>query len=151
MAVIKGWKLIRWDTLAINYYICANGQVEYSPQKKYRIEKKNAFDPTIIHRRDEYREDSFDLEAVLTAEEYYTLLEFLDGLGRLYLEYTAYNSINSQFPVTITQLPKCPDDLHEYPTKVKFSLESRYIGSPGYIDFGIIIITDFDETVIGQI
>lgn len=31
---------------------------------------------------------------------------------------------------------------HEYPTKVKFSLESRYIGSPGYIDFGIIIIED---------
>ena len=151
MAVIKGWKLIRWDTLAINYFTCANGQVEYSPQKKYRIEKKNAFDPTIIHRREAYREDSFDLEAVLEPSEYYSLMSFLLSSGRLYLEYTAYNSISSQFPVTISQLPKCPDDLHEYPTKVKFSLESRYIGSPGYIDFGIIIITDFDETVIGQI
>jgi len=147
MAVIKGWKLIRWDTLAIHYYTCTNGQVEYNPQKKYRIEKKNAYDPTIIHRRDAYREDSFDLEAVLTADEYYDLMGFLLGEGRLYLEYTAYGTINSQFPVTISQLPKCPDDLHEYPVKIKFSLESRYIGSPGYIDFGIIIITDFDETV----
>ncbi len=113
MAVIKGWKLIRWDTLAIHYYICANGQVEYSPQKKYRIEKKNAFDPTIIHRRDEYREDSFDLEAVLTAEEYYTLMEFLDGPGRLYLEYTAYNTIKD-----LCVIPKSPafqDLLCSYP------------------------------------
>jgi hypothetical protein len=84
---------------------------------------------------------------VLEPAEYYSLMSFLLGPGVLYLEYTAYNNINSQFPVTISQLPKCPDDLHEYPTKVKFSLESRYIGSPGYIDFGGIIITDFDETV----
>ena len=150
MVVIKGWKLIRQDDQGVNYYYCLNGQVEYEPTQKYRLEKKNAYDPTYLHRREAYREDSFELEGVLTAQEYYDLMEFLLGEGRLYLEYTAYNSINSQFPVTLTQLPKCPDDLHEYPVKVKFSLESRYIGSPGYIDFGIIIITDFDETVIGQ-
>ena len=148
MVAIKGWKLIRQDDQGINYYLCQNGQVEYEPTQKYRMEKKNAYDPTIIHRREVYREDSFDLEAVLEPADYYSLMSFLLSPGRLYLEYTAYNSINSQFPVTIAQLPKCPDDLHEYPTKVKFSLESRYIGSPGYIDFGIIIITDFDETVI---
>ena len=148
MVAIKGWKLIRQDDQGINYYLCQNGQVEYEPTQKYRMEKKNAYDPTIIHRREVYREDSFDLEAVLEPADYYSLMSFLLSPGRLYLEYTAYNSINSQFPVTISQLPKCPDDLHEYPTKVKFSLESRYIGSPGYIDFGIIIITDFDETVI---
>ena len=150
MAVIKGFKLIRWDNEGIYYFFCPNGQIEYNPSQKYRIEKKNAYDPTIIHRREAYREDSFDLEAVLEPSEYYGLMNFLLSPGKLYLEYTAYNSIKSQFPVTIAQLPKCPDDLHEYPTKVKFSVESRYIGSPGYIDFGIIIITDFDETVIGQ-
>lgn len=150
MVAIKGWKLIRQDDQVVNYYLCQNGQVEYEPTQKYRLEKKNAYDPTYLHRREAYREDSFDLEAVLEPSEYYSLMSFLLSSGRLYLEYTAYNSISSQFPVTISQLPKCPDDLHEYPTKVKFSLESRYIGSPGYIDFGIIIITDFDETVIGQ-
>jgi len=102
-----------------------------------------------LYQRDEYRGDSFDLQATLNPYEYYTLMIFITASGRLSLEYTAYNEVRSQFPVTVSQLPKCPDDLHEYPTKVKFSLESRYIGSPGYIDFGIIIITDFDETVIG--
>ena len=147
MAAIKGFRLIRWSYEVIFFLICEHGEVEYIPSRKYRIEKKNAYDPTITHRREAYREDSFDLEAVLEPAEYYNLMSFLLGPGRLYLEYTAYNNINSQFPVTISQLPKCPDDLHEYPTKIKFSLESRYIGSPGYIDFGGIIITDFDETV----
>lgn len=147
MAAIKGFKLIRWANDGIFYYACENGQVEYNPAQKYRIEKKNAYDPTYIHRREAYREDSFDLEAVLEPQQYYSLMTYLLGPGKLYLEYTAYNDVKHQFPVTIAQLPKCPDDLHEYPTKIKFSLESRYIGSPGYIDFGIIIITDFDETV----
>ena len=150
MAAIKGFKLIRWNSQGVFFLSCEHMEVEHIPRRKYRIEKKNAYDPTIIHRREAYREDSFDLEAVLEPAEYYSLMSFLLSPGRLYLEYTAYNSINSQFPVTISQLPKCPDDLHEYPTKVKFSLESRYIGSPGYIDFGIIIITDFDETVIAN-
>ncbi|MDD4027387.1 MAG: hypothetical protein PHO75_04360, partial [Candidatus Shapirobacteria bacterium] len=113
----------------------------------YRIEKKNAFDPSKLHQREPYREDSFELQATLNPDEYYTLLSFITATGNLYLEYNAYNTINSQFPVTISQLPKCPDDLHEYPTKIKLSLESRYIGSPGYIDFNIIIIDDDGDTV----
>lgn len=111
------------------------------------IKKKNAIDPTILHQRDEYREDGFDLQATLNPYEYYTLMGFITATGNLYLEYTAYNEIKSQFPVTVYQFPKCPDDLHEYPEKVKFSLESRYIGSPGYIDFGIIIIEDDGDNI----
>ena len=65
MAIIKGFKLIRWADEGIDYFFCPNGQIEYSPSQKYRIEKKNAYDLTIIHRREAYREDSFDLEAVL--------------------------------------------------------------------------------------
>jgi len=150
MAAIKGFKLIRWAEDGIFYFLCPHGQIEYSPNRKYRIEKKNAYDPTIIHRREAYREDTFDLEAILEPSEYYALLNFLLGPGKLYLEYTAHNTVNSQFPVIISQLPKCPDDLHEYSAKVKFSLESRYVGSPGYIDFSIIIVTDFDETITSQ-
>jgi hypothetical protein len=147
MAAIKGWKLIRQSTQGVFYFNCTTGQVEYSPRRKYRIEKKNAFDPSLLVQRDEYREDSFDLQATLNPDEYYTLMSFITATGRLYLEYTAYNEVKSQFPVTVSQFPKCPDDLHEYPEKVKFSLESRYIGSPGYIDFGIIVIEDDDDTV----
>lgn len=74
-----------------------------------------------------------DLHAVFNPDEYYTLMSFITTTGNLYLEYNAYNEIRSQFPVTVSQFPKCPDDLHDYPEKVKFSLESSYIGSPGYI------------------
>ncbi len=149
MALIRGFKLIRWDD-GVHYLFCEDGQVDYNPVRKYRTEKKNAFNPAYLHRREPYREDSFDLEVVLEPQQYYTLMDFILGPGKLYLEYTAYNSVNSQFPVTITQLPKCPDDLHEYPTKIKFSLESRYVGSPGYVDFGTIIVTDTDETIISH-
>ena len=92
-------------------------------------------------------EDSFDLHAVFNPDEYYTLMSFITTTGNLYLVYNAYNEIRSQFPVTVSQFPKCPDDLHDYPEKVKFSLESRYIGSPGYIDFGIIIIEDDGDDI----
>ena len=65
MVVIKGFKLIRWANDGIYYFFCSNGQIEYSPNQKYRIEQKNAYDPTIRHRREAYGEDSFDLGAVL--------------------------------------------------------------------------------------
>ena len=147
MAAIKGFKLIRWNSQGVFFLSREHGEVEYIPRRKYRIEKKNAFNPTIIHQREEYREDSFELQATMQPSEYYNLLSFLTNTGKLYLEFTAYNNIKSQFPVTVSQLPKCPDDLHEYPEKIKFSLESRYIGSPGYVDFSIIIVQDDDEIV----
>ena len=150
MAAIKGFRLIRWSSEGIFFLICEHGEVEYIPSRKYRIEKKNAFNPTIVHQREEYREDGFDLQVTLNPSEYYNLLSFLNNTGKLYLEYTAFDTIKSQFPVTISQLPKCPDDLHEYPEKIKFSLESRYIGSPGYVDFSIIIVQDDDEMVSGS-
>jgi hypothetical protein len=57
MAAIKGFKLIRWSSEGIFFLICEHGEVEYIPSRKYRIEKKNAFNPTIVHQREEYRED----------------------------------------------------------------------------------------------
>jgi hypothetical protein len=150
MAAIKGFKLIRWNSQGVFFLSCEHMEVEYIPRRKYRIEKKNAFNPTILYQREEYREDSFELHASLNPSEYYNLLSFLTITDKLYLEYTAYDNIKSQFPVTIAQLPKCPDDLYEYPEKIKFSIESRYIGSPCYVDFSIIIVQDDDEMFSGS-
>ncbi len=93
MAAIKGFRLIWQTPQSVNYFSCSNGQVEYSLRRKYRLEKKNAFDPTILHLRDEYREDSFDLQATLNPDEYYTLMSFTTAAGNLYLEYNAYNEV----------------------------------------------------------
>lgn len=103
MAAIKGFRLIRQTSNGVFYFNCSNGQVEYSPRRKYRLEKKNAYDPTILHLRDEYREDSFDLQATLNPDEYYTLMSFITAAGNLYLEYNAYNEVKSQVPVTVSQ------------------------------------------------
>lgn len=148
MAIISGFNLIRLTPGGVHYLNCTNGQVDYNPERKFRLEKKNAFDPSIIHYRDEYHVDTFDLQAILTPEGYNTLMSFITSAGQLYLEYTAYNEVKSQFPVRVTNFPKCPDDLHEYSDKVKFIVESRYVGSPGYIDFENIQIEDDNEIVI---
>jgi len=54
MAAIKGFKLIRWNSQGVFFLSREHGEVEYIPRRKYRIEKKNAFNPTIIHQREEY-------------------------------------------------------------------------------------------------
>lgn len=146
MAHLEGWKLIRLQGGVASVYHCETGQIDYRPQTRYRIEKRNAFNPTIRHQRGEYREDRFDLQAILTPDSYANLLAFLAAGGRYYLEYM-HGSTRKQFPVTITSLPDCPDDLHEYPEKAKFSLESSYIGSPGWFDWTTIIVQDDDEII----
>lgn len=149
MAAINGWRLIRQNGSTVTYYLCGNGQIEHDPGLKHRIEKRNAFDPSRLHRRGAYREDTFELSATLLPGEYADLITILSGAGNLYLEYTtAAGSASVQYPVVPGSLPKCPDDLHEYPEKIKFSLISRFVGSPGYVDFSYIIINDDDETVI---
>ncbi|MDD3524525.1 MAG: hypothetical protein PHQ41_07505 [Candidatus Cloacimonetes bacterium] len=57
MAAIKGFKLIRWNSQGVFFLSREHGEVEYIPRRKYRIEKKNAFNPTIIHQREEYSGD----------------------------------------------------------------------------------------------
>jgi hypothetical protein len=148
MAAINGWRLILRDGSTITYCICPNGQIEHSPGRKFRLEKRNAYDPTIVHQRDAYREDTFELSCTLQPSEFAPLLDLLSGTGQHYVEYTTGGSTNVQYPVSPVTLPKCPDDLHEYPEKVKFTMVSRFIGKPGYIDFSHIITQVDDETVI---
>ncbi len=136
--------MIRLANGMASTYHCDTGQIYYKPQKKYRIEKKNAFNPAISHRRGEYREDHFELHAILNPDTYAELLAFLDAGGKYYLEFM-HGQAKKQFPVHITSLPDCPDDLHEYPEKAKFSCESCYIGSPGWFDWTTIIVQDDDE------
>ncbi|MDP3113676.1 MAG: hypothetical protein Q8M98_02770 [Candidatus Cloacimonadaceae bacterium] len=143
---MKGFRMIRTGS-GNSFYACTNGQVEYVPKLKYRIEKKNAYDPTFIHQREPYREDVINLEAVLRPEEYSAFLYFLTIPGKFYIEFTMFGTLVRQFPVTITQLPKMPDDLHEYPEKIKVSLESRYTGELTFINFDYIHSLDEYETV----
>jgi hypothetical protein len=146
---MNGFRLIRQSNGNTTFFTCSMGTVEYSPKLKYRIEKKNAFDPATIHYRDPYREDAFALEVPIQPVEYAALLTFLTTEGIFYLEFD-HNAVRKQFKVTIEALPKCPDDLHEYRDAAKFTLESRYTGTPPFIDFDNIIVpgNEDDEIII---
>lgn len=139
-------KLIRRVTgVAPAFLFSATGQVDYQPATKYSIEKKNAYNPTILHRRGEYREDVIAMSLIVTTDQYYTLLAFITAPGSYYIEYSSPIGTLRQFPIEFTSLPKCPDDLHEYPAKIEFNAVSRYIGTPGYIDFTIFTLCPDDE------
>lgn len=132
---MKGYRLIRVDDYGNNILHHETGTVEYRPKLKWRIEKKNAFDPSFIHRRDSYHEDELNLTAVVSPEGYNELETFLSTAGTFYVEFEHQGGRRQQFPVIVDDLPKCPDDLHEYPTTVEFSLISRYRETPGYVNF----------------
>ena len=46
-----------------------HANLDYSPHKKYLIEKTNAYDPTLMIRREPYYEDSIKVDAPLNPTE----------------------------------------------------------------------------------
>ncbi|MCD4828919.1 MAG: hypothetical protein K8R90_05760 [Candidatus Cloacimonetes bacterium] len=52
MLCYDGFRIIKIAGGIYFGYVVPNGVVEYQPGIKYRINKKNAFDPTISIRRD---------------------------------------------------------------------------------------------------
>ena len=52
MAIIKGFKLIRWADQGIYYLNCPNGQIEYSPSQNLRDLRAFSFPTDSLHPRD---------------------------------------------------------------------------------------------------
>jgi hypothetical protein len=118
---------------AIDGYVVADATVDYQPDIKYRIEKKNAFDPTIIIKREPYHDDVIECQAILLPSEYETLSSKLTSADKLYIEFDSGNK-TLQFPVTVEKLPKLEDDSRSFKSKIKFTLNSIY-KQLNYIDF----------------
>ena len=110
----------------ISTHYIESGEVEYVPKIKYRIEKKNPFDPRITHKRDMYHEDTFNCEAVLQPWEYKFLMDFLLIEGIFYLDWSHFFG-HQQYEVKVLEYPKCPDELNEYPERVKFVMQAIYV------------------------
>jgi hypothetical protein len=139
--------MIRVDNSGHSIYTCEEAVIEYSPKLKYRIEKKNAFDPTILHQRESYREDTISLELIQYPEEFNAFTYFLTQEGKFYIEFIVMGTLVKQFPVIVTQYPKAADEIREDPEKVKVTLLSSYIGSPGFINFDTFTTIDEQETI----
>ncbi len=140
-------RMIRVNGSDHSIYTCETAEVDFVPKTKYRIEKKNAFDPTILHQREAYREDTISVEMVLFPEEFQSLVYFITQEGKFYIEFTMYSTQIRQFPVIITQYPKASEEIREDADKVKITLQSNYIGSPGFINFDTYPSIDDHETL----
>lgn len=142
---MNGYKLILVGSSIIQV-IHDSGMITVKPVLKHRIEKANAFDPTIIHRRFPYHEDEFTLEGPCSPEKYHELIAFLNTDGALYLLYESAGVI-MQYRIEVSALPSCPDDLHEHPDMISYTVVSRYINYDPVIDEEIQTLTEFDETI----
>lgn len=133
MFQFDGFRLISITNGVIDGYVVADATVGYQPNIKYRIEKKNAFDPTVIIRREPYHDDEIECQAILLPNEYATLCDKLISAENLYIEFDSADK-TLQFPVTVDKLPKLEDDTRSFKSKVKFTLSSIY-KELNYIDF----------------
>lgn len=124
-----------------------DAMVQYAPSLLYRVEKQNAFDPTYTHRREPYHRDEFTVDSPVSPSLYQQVYDFLLLGGAYYLEYTS-NAALRQFPVVIQGLPKCPDDLHEYPAVIQLRFVAMYVNTPGVINWMTLMLSDFYETVV---
>ena len=147
MLRLEGFRLIRILKGVYSGYTVENGTVLYQPEIKYRIEKKNAFDPTILHQRESYREDTISIEIIQYPEEFYAFTYFLTQEGKFYIEFIPFGTQVKQYPFIVTQYPKPSDEIREDPEKVKVVLQSSYIGSPGFINFDTFTTIDDQETL----
>ncbi len=125
MLRLEGFRLIRILKGIYSGYTVENGTVLYQPEIKYRIEKKNAFDPTIQIRRYPYHEDIIDCEAILNPNEYEEIYDFLTDYDALYIEFDS-SERTLQYPVQVNKLPKLEDDYRSFSGNFKFSLKSLY-------------------------
>lgn len=125
MLVYDGFRLIGIKEGSINGFIVENGTVSYQPEVKYKIEKRNAFNPTIIIKRQAYNEDNIDCQAFLKAEEYNNLVNFLTESDSLYIEFDTKQK-TMQLPIYTFRLPKLEDDNRSFKGAVKFSFKSLY-------------------------
>lgn len=144
---MSGFRMIRVDTSGHSIYNCEEAVIEFAPKLKYRIEKKNAFDPTILHQRESYREDTITIELIQYPEEFSAFTYFLTQEGKFYIEFIPFGTWVKQYPVIVTQYPKPSDEIREDPEKVKIVLQSSYIGSPGFINFDTFTTIDDQETL----
>jgi len=125
MLRLEGFRLIRIIKGVYSGYTVENGTVLYQPEIKYKIEKKNAFDPTIIIKRQAYNEDSIDCQAFLNAEEYNSLVSFLTENNTLYIEFDTKQK-TMQLPINTYKLSKLEDDNRSFKGAIKFSFKSLY-------------------------
>jgi len=137
MLYIEGFYLIKTASgQDVEILAVPKGHVDYQPKIKYRIDKTNAFDPTIIIQRDPYHSDQIKCDAFIDADEYDALLAILQNGDKYYIEFNVPGG-TFQLPFTINKLPERSNDGRFDKTKVSFSLDCIYVEHT-YIDFELI-------------
>lgn len=144
---MNGVRLIRRTQSSGNFfYLLPYCMVEHQPKVQYRIDKANAFNPTILHRREPYHVDTITLKTPITPTDYRSLYAFLLAESLTYYVEFETDGVLRQYPVVFSQLPACPDDLHEYPAEISLVAESRYVDPLSIINFDLMVLADTHES-----
>jgi len=120
-----GFRLIKVLNGVHDTFVAPYAIINYQPETKYKINKTNAFDPTIVIKRGAYFDDKIEIEAFLIASELQELYSILANFDKLYIEFDA-NKKTMQLPVIIENKPKLEDKARYHKTKIKFSLKALY-------------------------
>ncbi|MDD2650541.1 MAG: hypothetical protein RBS16_01895 [Candidatus Cloacimonadales bacterium] len=111
--------------------------INYTPSVKYKVEKKNAFDPSIVVKRHQYRQDDFECSVICNPDSNYSnalkLIDFLSDEAVFYIE-TEVNNEPLQRMITYIELPVIKNDARVFTDLIKFKLSSIY-KEHNYIDF----------------
>jgi hypothetical protein len=119
---MDGIRLLKVKDGVASYFCRENAMVDRVPVIKYKIDKKNSFNPTIVIRREPYYEDTFQIDDIMEPEDHLAYMEFIDGSADYYLEYE-HAGMPFRYPVNFDKMPKSPDELRSYITKTDLILQ----------------------------
>ncbi len=135
MLGFDGFRLVKDTGSGVVTLDVPRARVEWKPKERWRVEKQNAFDPTIVLRRGRYHEDDIDCVAILWPAESNALRDFLntDEGDALFIIYD-YDNSTRHFPVAIDKLPPASDEAREFRQEIKLSFTALYDELPSLPD-----------------
>lgn len=99
--------------------------IDYEPEIKWQVEKKNAFDTSLVHRRKPYHDDTISCTAPLNPAQTADLAAFIGDNATLYVQFDLGNTTIT-LPATVDKMPKWDDDAREWTALIKFTFNASY-------------------------
>ena len=109
--------------------ISYEASILYEPKIDYKVNKKNAIDPTIRYRYGMYAEDKITMKCLLCPDEYMKLYRFIIHSDELEIHFRIGGKVMS-FPIAHEQIPQMTDNGRLYNEIYTFTFKSVYHPTP---------------------
>ena len=122
-----------------------DANVDHKTTKDFKVNKTNAYDPTINIRQGKFFSDTITCEVALTPKQFMDLKDFIINAEKLYIEFDIANLTVEGgggdgmveyclFDIDIKEFPKMTDNGRFYPEKYTFEFKSVYTNRLLYVD-----------------